>query len=131
MKHVKNKVDLSGFEWELGEQFDEADVLLNKLLRQTVEGMIEWALVEATRIDFPNALSKTGDPLAGSIFVGLNSEYGKELHLEFNLRDCLAHEIKECQQYNDVPEYIEGMGRMSAALRALADEIDQARLQNK
>ena len=63
------------------------------------------------------------DPLTVYLRVGLEGD-GEKPTYEFNLRQALADSIETCA---DDGSFSTGLGRLSVALRALADEIDAAR----
>ena len=81
---------------------------------------IEWAAIGEDGIG-----GKVPDPLTVYLRVSMPGEETLESPTyEFNLRDVLREDIKECSAGGS---YSIGLGMLSAALRDLASEIDAAR----
>lgn len=137
MKHRKYKPDLS--EWGI-EALEEVGKAVETGLRKAMAEALHYAFEDdETYIYFPVECSKepdekrrgtdglggpeVSDPLTVYLRVGLEG-YGEKPTYEFNLRGALADSIEACA--ND-GSFSAGLGRLSVALRALADEIDAAR----
>ena len=137
MKHRKYKPDLS--DWGI-EALEEVGKTIEKRLRKAVAEALHYAFEDdETYIYFPVEWSKepdeerpgtdglggpeVADPLTVYLCVGLNSG-GETPTYEFNLREALADSINVCAEDG---HFSAGLGRLSVALRALADEIDAAR----
>ncbi len=130
MKHRKYKPDLSG--WTL-DAFDKASATMETCFRDAVSEALHLALEDgSTYIYFPvewddqDGLSGPAveDPLTCYLRFGLESD-GESPTYEFNLRDALDDSIESCAHDGS---FSEGLGRLSLALRQLADEIEAARL---
>lgn len=125
MKHKSYLPDLS--DWNIPHQEE----------RQAVESMLHEAFLDdETYLYFPVKWSKgetpgtdgldgpeVADPLTVYLRVGLDSD-GEKPTYQFNLRETLKKTIEDCTQDGS---YSIGLGRLSVALRELADEIDVAR----
>ena len=137
MKHRKYTPDVS--EWGIA-ALDELGETISSGLRKALTEVLTYAFQDdETYIYFPVEWSKepdeewhgtdglsgpeVADPLTVYLRVGLECG-GEKPTYEFNLRAALADSIKDCA--ND-GSFSTGLGRLSVALRALADEIDAAR----
>lgn len=137
MKHKKYKPELS--EWGI-EALEEVSKTIETGLRKAMEEVLHYAFEDdETYIYFPVEWSKepgeqhpgtdglggpeVADPLTVYLRLGLDAK-GEKPTYEFNLREALADSIETCAADGS---FSAGLGRLSVALRALADEIDAAR----
>jgi len=137
MKHRKYQPDVS--DWGIT-ALDELDETITKGLRKALSEALTYAFEDdETYIYFPVEWSKepdeewpgsdgiggteVADPLTVYLRVGLECG-GEKPTYEFNLREALAETIHDCATDGS---FSTGLGRLSVALRALADEIDAAR----
>lgn len=131
MKHVNFKPDLSGLSLGICDELENA-------ISRTLEKVLELAFEDdETYIYFPAEYSKSisglgtdgvggpevDDPLTVYLRVGLDFSEEEKPTYAFNLRMALADTIEACA--ND-GLFSTGLGRISVALRLLADEIDDA-----
>jgi hypothetical protein len=139
MKHVKYKIDLT--EWVLP-SLEDAGKALMPYLQTAVEDAIGLALVsEDTTLYFPIEYASgpednfdgkgedgiggddISDPLTVYLCLDLGADWRQPAY-SVNLRDSLLGTIDDCRRDGS---YSYGLGRLSASLRELADEIDAAR----
>lgn len=140
MKHKKYKPDIA--EWNM-----DALEELNKNILKAVNEAIGYALNdEQTRVYFPVEYSgdpksedeesdsdgigggNVEDPLTVYFCIAVCNNDNEVPTYEFNLRDVLSNSIEDCAKDGS---YSFGLGRLSASLRTLADEIDAARKKSK
>lgn len=137
MKHKKYTADLSG--WNL-DAVEEITGKINASIYKAAAEALQYIFDgHQTYIYFPVEWSKepyeampgtdgiggpeVADPLTVYLRVGMGSEDAEPTY-EFNLREALADSIELCAEDGS---FSAGLGRLSVALRALADEIDTAR----
>lgn len=135
MKHTKFKPDLTG--WGL-QEIDRFGEMAADALRKLVAEVLHMAFEDdETYIYFPVDWSKdpeetcpgsdgiggpeVKDPLTVYLCVGLEGENGEKPTYEFNLRDVIFETINVCAEDGS---FAPGLRRLSASLRALADNID-------
>lgn len=139
MKPLLNRPNLKG--WCLN-SINEANSMLEVLALKIAEEAIECAMKdEMTHISFPvewdsdpsnpeDCESSDGhrgrtvkDPLTMHLDVALDCGDFHSPTYEFNLRDALKDSLLACAEDGS---FSYGLGRLSASLRDLADEIDDA-----
>ena len=113
-----------------------------KPLREIIDTILDIALnSDKNDVDFPIIWSRKDgkgsdgikkkeitDPLIIYLVLEeIGGQKGTPVY-EINLRDALANDIEECATDGS---FSYGLGRLSTALRKLADEIDEAREKSK
>lgn len=133
MKSKGGSVDLSG--WILESADDVARKIADEISGITLKAAgeaVQYALEDPeTRAYFPAEWGDTDgidgppveDPLTVYVRIALHTE-GEPPTWEFNIREILQDTIDDCASDGF---FSEGLGRISSALRDLADDIDNAR----
>lgn len=130
MKHKKHKIDIS--DWGI-QAFNKVSNILEKSFCKAISEVLTYAFeIDETYIDFPvqwermdgSGVPSVKDPLTVYLHLALDNGDGKLPTYEFNLRDSLSGAIADCAIDGS---FSTGLGRLSTALRQLADEIDAAR----
>ena len=130
LKRAHNKIDLS--QWVLTEIEGLQRTIASKILAAASEALRLSLQESETRVEFPavwaprnNGYTKTdvNDPLTLYLALPLADCGDEPVVFKFNIRESLAHEIAAV---SDDGSYSLGLGRISKALRSLAEEIDNA-----
>jgi hypothetical protein len=131
MKHVKYKVDIEGIG---NETLDLIQSMVVEHLTKQVQAVAAEAIQNALEssctsgyfpVSYGDDDGMHGDAVEDPLTVYLCIDIGdpdRQPTYSFSLRD-----FAECTLWDANGEYYDGLGRLSAALREFADEIDEAR----
>ena len=129
VRRVCGKVDLS--DWGI-RALNDVNQVIGEALLKAVEEALDYAFEDdETYFYFPAEWPRSdgvggpavADPLTIYLRVGLEGD-GEKPTYRFNLREAVAESMAACREDGSSST---GLGRISAALRELADEIDAAR----
>lgn len=136
LKH--NQPDISGWDLDaLDEIRDAIEPIITKVANEAIRFAMEaentgvsWASKWTDEQGFGDGFTAGDapgadpiDPLDLYVEIGLGDTPDSNPQYAFNLRDILSDTLSECR---DDGSYSEGLTRIKDALRALADEIEDA-----